>query len=173
MVCEWKVSVHWGVQQYGSRVCGKGRGSALQGSWSRSKESRNQDGFQEVGKRLTQFKKVGSPIDNKSFVINAIKCFGIWCLSVSRIEVTEGSMEGKHFVITRTLTMNSQDIPTYVLIDCNAPGIAFVVQDFARHDQMPLKELLEKLKVQVIDRRPVESGNTTHIAKTEMAIQDH
>jgi len=69
--------------------------------------------------------------------------------------------------------MNSQDIPTYVLIDCNAPGIAFVVQDFARHDQMPLKELLEKLKVQVIDRRPVESGNTTHIAKTEMAIQDH
>jgi hypothetical protein len=92
-------------------------------------------------------KKVGSPIDNISFVINAIQSFGISCLSVSKVEVTEGSMEVKHLVITWTLTMNSQDMPTNALIECNAPYIAFMVQDFAHHDQIPLQELREKPQV--------------------------
>jgi len=117
-------------------------------------------------------KKDGSSVDGKSFVLNALKCFGISRLSVSKVEVLEGSMEGKHLVITCTLTMNNQEIPTHALIDCGATGIAFMDQDFARHHQIPLQELKEKRQVEVIDGRPIESADITHIAKVGMMIQE-
>jgi len=112
-------------------------------------------------------------VDGKSFVLNALKCFGISRLSVSKVEVLEGSMEGKHLVITCTLTGNNQEIPTHALINCGAMGIAFMDQNFAYHDQIPLQELKEKKQFEVIDRRPIESGDITHIAKVDMRIQGH
>jgi len=112
-------------------------------------------------------------VDGKSFVLNAVKCFGILRLSVSKVEVLEGSMEGKHLVITCTLTVNNQEIPIHALIDCGANSIAFMDQDFACDHQIPLQELKEKTHVEVIDRRPIESGDITHIAKVSMKIQDH
>ena len=81
-------------------------------------------------------------------------------------------MEGKHFVITCTLTMNNQGIPTHALIDSGAIGIAFMDKDSAHHHHIPLQELTEKEQVEVIDRRPIESGDITHIAKVGMKIQD-
>jgi len=57
------------------------------------------------------------------------------------VEVLEGSMEGKHLVITCTLTVNNQEIPTHALSDCGATGIAFMDQDFDHHYQIPLQEL--------------------------------
>jgi hypothetical protein len=111
-------------------------------------------------------------IDGKSFVLNALKCFGILQLSVSKVEVLEGSMEGKHLVITCSLTVNNQEIPAHALIDCGATGIAFMDQDFARHHQIPLQELMQKKKVEVIDRRPIESGDITHIGKVGIKIQE-
>ena len=112
-------------------------------------------------------------VDGKSFVLNALKCVGISRLSVSKVEVMEGSMKGKHLVITCSLTVNNQEIPTHALIDCGATGIAFMDQDFARHHQIPLQELMEKTQVQVIDRRRIESGDITHIGKVGMQIQKH
>jgi len=50
-------------------------------------------------------------------------------------------MEGKHSIITCTLTVNIQEIPTYALTDCGATGIVFFDQDFAHHHQIPLQEL--------------------------------
>jgi len=55
-------------------------------------------------------------------------------------------MEGKHLVITCSLTIHDQVIQTHALIDCGATGIAFMDQDFARHHEIPLKELKEKDK---------------------------
>ena len=69
--------------------------------------------------------------------------------------------------------MNNQEIPTHVLINCGATGIAFLDQDFARHHQIPLKEWKEKRQVEVVDGRPIESGDIMHIAKVGMMIQDH
>ena len=69
--------------------------------------------------------------------------------------------------------MNNQEIPTHALIDCGATGIAFIDQHFACHHQIPLQELKEKKQVEVIDRRPIESGDITHIAKVGMKIQGH
>jgi hypothetical protein len=112
-------------------------------------------------------------VDGKSIVLNALKCFVISRLSVSKVEVLEGSMEGKHLVITCSLTVNNQEIPTHALIDCGATGIAFMDQDFARHHQIPLQELKEKKQVEVIDGRPIESRDITHIAKVGMQIPEH
>ena len=89
-------------------------------------------------------KKDGSPVDGKSFVTDALKCFGMSHLSVSKVEVLEGSKEGKHLVITCTLILNNEEIPTHALIDCGATGIAFIDQDFACHHQIPLQQLKEK-----------------------------
>ena len=88
-------------------------------------------------------KKDGSAVDGKSFVSNTLRCFGISRLSVSKVEVFEESMEGNNLVITCTLTVNNQEIPTHALIDCGATGIAFMDQDFARNHQIPLQEFKE------------------------------
>jgi hypothetical protein len=89
------------------------------------------------------------------------------------VEVLEGSMEGKHLVITCTLTVNNQEISTHALIDCGATGIAFMDQDFGRHHQIPLEELNEKKQIEVIDRRPIKSGDITYIANVGIKIQEH
>jgi hypothetical protein len=112
-------------------------------------------------------------VDGKSFVLNALKCFGISRLTVSKVEVLAGSMEGNHLVITCSLTMNNQEIPMHALIDCGATGIAFMDQDFARNVQIPIRKLKEKKRVEVIDGRPIESGHITHIAKVGMKIPEH
>jgi len=79
-------------------------------------------------------------------------------------------MEGKHLVITCTLTLNNQEIPRHALIDCGAAGIAFMDQHFAGHHRIPLQEIKEKRQVEVIDGRPIESGDITHIDKVGMRI---
>jgi hypothetical protein len=82
-------------------------------------------------------------------------------------------MEGKHLVITCSLTICDQVIRTHALIDYGATGIALLDQDFARHHKVPLQKLTEKRQVEVIDGRTIESGDITHLAKVEMGIQDH
>jgi hypothetical protein len=82
-------------------------------------------------------------------------------------------MEGKHLVITCSLTVNNEEIPTHALIDCGATGIAFMDRDFACHHRIQLQEIKEKKEVEVIDGRPIESGDITHIAKVGMQTQEH
>jgi hypothetical protein len=154
-------------------VCSKEECSDIQGGWSRSSGGRNQRRFRGIGKRLGQPKQDGALVDGKSFALNALKCFGISRLSVSKVEVLERSMEGKYLVITCSLTVHNQEIPTHALIDCGPTGIAFMDQDFARHYRIPLQELKEKKQVDVIDGRPIESGDITHIGKAGMKIEAH
>jgi len=110
-----------------------------------------------IGKRLAQPEQDGALVDKKSLVVYALKCFGISRLSVSKVEILEESMEGRHLVITCTLIIIDQEIPIYTLIDCGAMGIAFMHQDFALHHQIPLQELNERKQVQVINGRLIES----------------
>jgi len=74
-------------------------------------------------------------------------------------------MEGKHLVITCTLTLSNKEIPTHPQIDCGATGIAYMDQDFAHHHQIQLQESKEKRHVEVIDGRPTDSGDIMHVAK--------
>ena len=68
--------------------------------------------------------------------------------------------------------MNNQEIPTHALIDCGATGIAFMAQDIARHHRIPLQAQMGKRQVEVIDGRPIESGDITHVGKVGMMVQD-
>jgi hypothetical protein len=88
------------------------------------------------------------------------------------VDVSEGSNEAKHLVITFSLTILDQVIQTHALIDCKATGIALIDQDFSRHHKVPLQELKENRQVQVIDGRTIESGDITHLAKVDMGIKD-
>jgi hypothetical protein len=128
---------------------------------------------EELGKELVDPGRMAIGLTRKDFVSNASKCFGISRLSVSKVEVLEASMEGKHSVITCTLTVNNQEVPTHALIDCGATGIAFEHQDYAHHHQIPQRGLKEKRQVEVIDGRPIESGDISLIAKVGMKVQDH
>jgi hypothetical protein len=69
--------------------------------------------------------------------------------------------------------VNNQELPTHALINCGGMGIAFMDQDFARHHQISLQKVKEKKQVEVIDGRPIESGDITHIGKVGMQLQEH
>jgi len=53
-------------------------------------------------------------------------------------------MEGKHLVITCTLTVNNKEIPTHALIDSGATGIAYMDHNVACHHHIPFQELKER-----------------------------
>jgi len=71
-------------------------------------------------------------------------------------------MEGEHLVVSCILSVNGQTIATHALIDSGATGIAFIDKDFAHHHQLPLAPLLNPRSLQVIDGRPISSGDITH-----------
>jgi hypothetical protein len=154
-------------------LCGEKKGSLVQGGRSRSKGHGRKGELGGEGKRAGRLGKGDSLIDKKSFDSSVLQCFGISRFSISKVDVLEGSMEGKHLVITGSLTIRDQMIQTHALIDCGAKGIAFMDQDFARHHEVPLKEEKEKRQVEVIDGRTIESGDITHRAEVSMDIQDH
>lgn len=82
-------------------------------------------------------------------------------------------MEGKHLVVSCSLNVNDEIIRTHALIDCGATGISFVDEDFARHHQLPLRLLKKPRALEVIDGRPISSGDITHIALTHFSIHEH
>ena len=125
-------------------MCGEDKGPIIQGGRCRTEGGRRR--LEGEGKRAGQLGQGDSLIDKKSFDSNSLQCFGISRFSISKVDVLEGSMEGKHLVITCSLTIRDQMIQTYALIDCGATGIAFMDQDFARHHEVPLKELRERDK---------------------------
>lgn len=89
---------------------------------------------------MSQLKKDGSCVDVKSLVSNAVKCFVILGLSVSKVEVLEGSIGREHLVMTCTLSMNIKQITTDGLMGCGAMGIPFIDHDFTGHHQTVLQE---------------------------------
>ena len=131
------------------------------------------EGSEESGKDSVNTSRMALGLTEKVLFQMLSKCFGISRLSVSKVEVLEGSMECKHLVITCSLTVNNQEIATHILIDCDATGIAFMDQDFARHHEIPLQELNVKRQLEVIDGRPIESGDIMHIAKVGIEIHEH
>jgi len=81
-------------------------------------------------------------------------------------------MEGKH-VILCNVSFGDKTIASHALIDCGATGVAFVDEDFARHHQLPLTPLKYPRALEVIDGRPISSGDITHTANTTLSIHEH
>src|SRR6266576_1418700 len=59
------------------------------------------------------------------------------------VEIQGKTMNGKHLIVTCTIFVDTKSIRTYALIDCEATGLAFVDEEFARHNQLPLQQLKE------------------------------
>jgi len=89
-------------------------------------------------------------------MINILKCFGTSWFLISQVKILKGLMEGKHLVITCSLTIQHQVIQTHILIDCAVPGIAFMDKAYACHNHELLRELEQKKQVQVINSRTIE-----------------
>jgi hypothetical protein len=111
--------------------------------------------------------------DGKSLVSNASKSFGMFSSSLSKVEVLQATVKGKHLVIPGTLTMNNQGIPTHAVIDCRVTGIAFIDQDFTSDHQIAHQDWKERRQIKAIHGRPVKSDDIAHTAKVSMAIRDH
>jgi len=82
-------------------------------------------------------------------------------------------MEGKHLVVLCKISFGNRTVATHALIDCGATGIAFIDEDFARHHQLPPTPLQYPRSLEVIDGRPISSGDITHVANTHLAILEH
>jgi hypothetical protein len=99
--------------------------------------------------------------------------FSISSVAVKDIVIEEGSIDGKHLVITCFLSHSDQGIQSYALIDCGATGYAFVDEDFACHHQLPLCPLKNPHTLKVIEGRQISSGDITHIAEVQLSIQEY
>ena len=83
-------------------------------------------------------------------------------------------MEGEHLVVACQLACDSSKvIPCFTLLDDGATGVAFMDEVFARRHQFPLIPLKKPRDLEVIDRRPVVSGQITHIVRAKLQIRNH
>ena len=87
--------------------------------------------------------------------------------------VDPNEMDGIHMIITCSLHDNSNVIKSHALIDCEATGYAFIDEDFARRNNLPLHRLHTPRTLHVIDGRPSLPGAVTHITKVRLQIQEH
>ena len=99
--------------------------------------------------------------------------FSISGYALEEIKVMEESLDGRHLVVTCTLNTSDKIIRTFALIDCGATGFAFCDKDFLNSHQLPTFELKQPRQLEVIDGRPISSGDITHLTKIGLSINDH
>ena len=97
-------------------------------------------------------------------------------LSVSRVSVLpvveEDAIEVSHLVVTYILKDRNFQLPTHALVDCGATGYAFIDEDFAHHNNLPLYHLKTPRSLEIIDGMTIESGDVSHMTKLTMTIDD-
>ena len=103
----------------------------------------------------------------------SIGAFRISALSVMDVKLDENSLDGRHLVVTCSISFGDSVIQTYALIDCGATGFCFVDESFVRHHSLPRIPLNKPRSLEVIDGRPIASGDITHLSKVGMTIADH
>ena len=70
--------------------------------------------------------------DQSSF----IGILGVSAVSLTEVALTEDQLDGKHIVISCSLSFGDTRIQTHAPIDCGATGYAFVDEEFARLHQI-------------------------------------
>ena len=94
-------------------------------------------------------------------------------VSLMEVELTEDQLDGKHIVISYSLSFGDIRVQTHTLIDCGATGYAVIAEGFARQYQIPQFQHKKPRIVEVIDGSPIASGDITHLAKATLSIQEH
>jgi len=87
--------------------------------------------------------------------------------------VEECELEGEHLFVAATLRNGDHSIQTPAMTDTGAMGFAFIDENFVRQHQFPRYRLNPPRDLEVIDGRPIEFGQITHLTKISCQIQDH
>ena len=96
------------------------------------------------------------------------------CLSGSATEgVPTPKLDGHHLIIKCTIEDPPRRLDTHALVDCGATGYAFIDKDYASQHNLPLYTLKDPRQLEVIDGRPIDSGDITHITKIGLDINGH
>ena len=88
-------------------------------------------------------------------------------------EIDEIKLDGSHFILACTITDAKRKLDTHTLVDCGASGFSFVDGEFVRQHNLPLFTLAEPRRLEVIDGRPIDSGDITHIVKIGLNVGGH
>jgi len=81
--------------------------------------------------------------------------------------------EDLHMVVSCSLSFNINVVATHALLDCGATGFAFMDETFTQTHQLPCFRLKQPRILEVIDGRPISSGNITEVAQAVLNIQGH
>ena len=81
-----------------------------------------------------------------------------------------GKHDGHHLIIKCTIEDHPRRLDTHSLINCGASDFAFIKKDFAQRYNFPLHLLSDPHSLEVIDNRPIDSGDITQVAKVGLDI---
>jgi hypothetical protein len=82
-------------------------------------------------------------------------------------------MDGNHLVVPCTLSDHDIKIDTYVLVDCGCTGLSFMNEAFACQQNFSHYQLRNPKTVEVIDGRPISSGDIMEYVEVQCTIGDH
>ena len=89
-------------------------------------------------------------------------------LSLQSEVLEEELLGGSHVVISGELNDGTSPLPTHALVDSGATGYAFADELYVRDHNLPLFKLKQPRRLEVIDGRPVESGDITHLTNVTL-----
>ena len=84
----------------------------------------------------------------------------------------EFKLDGNHILVKCSLRKHDPIIET-ALCDTGATGYAFMDENFARQPNLPKYELRTPGPLDVIDGRPIASGDVTYMVKVFVKIGNH
>jgi hypothetical protein len=102
--------------------------------------------------------------------VSALSALSISGFSVSSVE---DKLDEDHFVASCKIVNNKISVQTHALIDTGCFGFAFIDEIFARHNNFRFLPLKSPRTLEVIDRRPISSGQITHLCYPPLSIDSH
>ena len=84
----------------------------------------------------------------------------------------ESKLDGNHIVVKCSLKSHNPIIES-APCDTGATGYAFIDENFARQHNLPKYKLRTPRPLDVIDGRPIASGDVTHMVKVFVKIGNH
>ena len=93
--------------------------------------------------------------------------------SLAVAEVSENKLDGSHLITKCTFVDPHRRLDSHALVDCDASGFAFIDREFARQHNLPQIKLKEPCRLEVIDGRPIDTGDITHTVKIGLDINRH
>ena len=109
-----------------------------------------------------------------SFVSEEAKVWPVeYVSSLAVAEISENKLDGSHLIVQYTLVDPHRRLDSHALVDCGASGFSFIDWEFARQHNLTQYTLKEPRWLEVLDGRPIDSGDITHMVKMHLDINGH